>query len=105
MFPGVAAPQSVDYAIKLLFDKYDKNKDGKLSTDELIPLFEQTLEDLGKDRKMNPVEVKEFIEMFDVNHDGEIDYEEMRLIFKKVINKSSNQVQAINPILKELNLV
>jgi hypothetical protein len=29
----------------------------------------------------------------------------MRLIFKKVINKSSNQVQAINPILKELNLV
>jgi Ca2+-binding EF-hand superfamily protein len=51
------------------------------------------------------VEIKEFIEKFDLNHDGEIDMEEMRIVFKKVLNKSNNQAQSINPILKELNMI
>jgi len=52
------------------------------------------------------VEIKEFIEKFDLNHDGEIDMEEMRIVFKKVLNKCNNQVQSINPtILKEFNMI
>lgn len=50
------------------------------------------------------MEIKEFIQKFDLNHDGEIDMEEMRIVFKKVLNKFNNQVQS-NPILKELNMI
>jgi Ca2+-binding EF-hand superfamily protein len=60
---------------------------------------------LGKVRGTNPVEIKEFIEKFDLNHDGEIDMEEMRIVFKKVLNKCNYQAQSINPILKELNMI
>lgn len=64
-----------------------------------------TLRSMGKERATNPVEIKEFIERFDINHDGEIDAEEMKVVFKKVINKHNNQSHSISPILKELNMI
>jgi Ca2+-binding EF-hand superfamily protein len=38
----------IDLAIRQLFDTYDKNKDGKLSVEELLPLFGSTLKTMGK---------------------------------------------------------
>ena len=49
-------------------------------------------------------EIKEFIQRFDLNRDGEIDAEEMRKVFEKVMNKFNNQAQSISPILKDLNM-
>jgi Ca2+-binding EF-hand superfamily protein len=60
---------------------------------------------MGKERGTNPVEIKEFIQKFDINHDGEIDAEEMKMVFRKVINKYNNQVHSISPILKEINMI
>jgi Ca2+-binding EF-hand superfamily protein len=50
-------------------------------------------------------EIKEFIQRFDLNRDGEIDVEEMRKVFEKVMNKFNNQSQSTSPILKDLNMI
>jgi Ca2+-binding EF-hand superfamily protein len=43
--------------------------------DELFPLFASTLKEMGKGRRPQQVEIKEFIKEFDLNQDGEIDFE------------------------------
>jgi Ca2+-binding EF-hand superfamily protein len=43
--------ECIDTAVRRLFDTYDKNKDGKLSINELEPLFGSTLKSIGKDRR------------------------------------------------------
>ena len=79
----------IDMAVRQIFETYDTNRDGKLSVEELFPLFSTTLKTMGKERRPHAVEVKEFIREFDINQDGEIDFEEMRSMFRKVIGKTN----------------
>jgi Ca2+-binding EF-hand superfamily protein len=79
----------IDMAVRQLFETYDKNRDGKLSVEELFPLFNTTLKTMGKERRPHPVEVKEFIREFDLNQDGELDFDEMRTMFRKVVGKAT----------------
>lgn len=56
----------------------------------MVPLFESTLRSLGRERIPTLAEVKDFVNTFDINQDGEIDVEEMKAVFKKVLSKAQN---------------
>lgn len=72
-------------AIDEMFIKYDLNKDSRLSFNELLPLFKDTMSYLNKGGEVSNEVVKEFIREADMNKDKEVDKEEMFVVFQNVV--------------------
>jgi hypothetical protein len=68
--------------LKILIKEYDKNRDGKLSDDEILDI----VENCKKNSISNP-EVLKVIAKFDLNNDHQIDEEEL-----KVMRSSLNHI-------------
>lgn len=76
-FSGTEA--EVDAAVRKYFDEYDRNKNGKLDGKD-VPLL---LDKLGIDRsKLTP-----FMQKFDANKDGTIEYEEFKAVVGDSVRK------------------
>ena len=71
----------------MIFDQYDDNKDGKLSRVELTNFLQDTLYDMGKERKIQREEVFDFLVQNDIDKDGEIDPSEFKELIMKVLKK------------------
>ena len=70
--------------VKVLFEKYDGNKNGVLDRQEFSTIFRTLLEELGEnfpDKKHDQVE-EEAMQNFDLNQNGVIEYDE----FVELIN-------------------
>ena len=65
--------------LKLAFDSFDKNKDGKLTSEEIKSVLGTT----GKDY------VNELISIIDSNNDGEISFNEFAELMRKVVVNST----------------
>ena len=70
---------------KKVFNKYDKNKDGSLSVDELKPLLEKLAESL-KLPKPTDESIQEGIKRLDINKNGVLEFNEFYRFFLEIYN-------------------
>ena len=68
---------------KKTFNKYDKNKDGLLSRDELIPLLMEVAKELDLP-KPDDNDIDEGIRKLDLNKNGVLEFNEFFQFFKEV---------------------
>ena len=68
---------------KKTFDEYDKNQDGLLSKDELIPLLEKVSKALNLP-KPNEKDIEEGIKKLDLNKNGVLEFNEFFKFFREV---------------------
>ena len=68
---------------KKTFKEYDKNKDGFLSKDELIPLLEKVARILDLP-KPDEKDIEEGIQKLDLNKNGVLEFNEFFEFFKEV---------------------
>ena len=68
---------------KKTFDEYDKNEDGLLSKDELIPLLEKVAKALHLP-KPNDKDIEEGIRKLDLNKNGVLEFNEFFKFFREV---------------------
>lgn len=61
---------------KSIFDKYDADRNGFIDSNEIIPILMDTYKLMNVHYNPQPGDVKKFIEMMDLNHDGKIAPEE-----------------------------
>ena len=74
---------------KKTFDEYDKNKDGLLSRDELVPLLEKVAKALNLP-KPNEKDVEDGIKNLDLNRNGVLEFNEFFNFFKEVYHDLKN---------------
>ena len=70
---------------KKTFDEYDKNQDGKLSKDELIPLLEKVANAL-KLPKPSEKDIEAGMKKLDLNKNGVLEFNEFFQFFRQVYN-------------------
>ena len=68
---------------KKTFDEYDKNQDGLLSKDELVPLLEKVAKALNLP-KPNDKDIEEGIKKLDLNKNGVLEFNEFFKFFREV---------------------
>lgn len=70
-----------------IFRKYDTDNSGYIDEMELIPMLEDTYKTLGSERKITKDDVKGYLGMIDVNHDGRISLMEFESIVIKALER------------------
>ena len=70
---------------KKVFNKYDKNKDGSLSVDELKPLLEKLAESLNLPKPTDE-SIQEGIKKLDINKNGVLEFNEFYRFFLEIYN-------------------
>ena len=81
--------------VKVLFQKYDSNKNGVLDRKEFGHIFRQLLEEMGEDfpeKKHDEVE-EEGMEHFDLNKNGTIEYGEFVELISFLINEKGYKLK------------
>ena len=75
--------------IKVLFDKYDENKNGVLEKTEFIKVFRDLIKSLGEDMSSNEVDkiAEDAISNFDLNQNGTIEFNEFCQLISFLINE------------------
>ena len=68
---------------KKTFNEYDKNKDGLLSKEELVPLLEKVAVALNLP-KPNEKDVEEGIKKLDLNENGVLEFNEFFNFFREI---------------------
>ena len=68
---------------KKTFNEYDKNKDGLLSKNELVPLLEKVAVALNLP-KPNEKDVEEGIKKLDLNENGVLEFNEFFNFFREI---------------------
>jgi len=67
--------------IDMIFDKYDKDKNGTLDYKELQNCLQDVFDALGVHERAKEQDVKEFFKDYDTNHDGIITREDFLKIY------------------------
>ncbi len=64
--------------VKMLFEKYDLNKNGIIEKNEFIRIMTVILKELGEEADDNKIKevVEEGLEEFDLNENGKLEYHE-----------------------------
>ena len=64
--------------VKMLFEKYDLNKNGIIEKNEFIRIMTVILKELGEEADDNKIKevVEEGLEEFDLNENGKLEYDE-----------------------------
>ena len=64
--------------IKVLFDKYDENKNGVLEKSEFVKVFRDLIKSLGEDMTKEEIDniAEDAISNFDLNQNGIIEFDE-----------------------------
>ena len=64
--------------IKVLFDKYDENKNGVLEKTEFVKVFRDLIKSLGEDMTKEEIDniAEDAISNFDLNQNGIIEFDE-----------------------------
>ena len=75
--------------IKLLFDKYDENKNGVLEKSEFLKGFKELIKSLGEEMSKEEIDniSEDAISNFDLNQNGKIEFNE----FYKLISFLKNE--------------
>ena len=68
----------------MTFKKYDVNKDGFLESFELFPMLQDAVNHIGKGYKINSIDVQNFLDRSDINHNNKLEKKEVCTIFENI---------------------
>jgi Ca2+-binding EF-hand superfamily protein len=75
--------------MRIIFNKYDENKNGVLEKVEFIKVFRDLIKSLGEDMSSNEVDkiAEDAISNFDLNQNGTIEFNEFCQLISFLINE------------------
>jgi len=92
--------QRFEKILRKFFDKYDTNGNGDLDQMELGRLFT----DIGEKELAKPENMKQFLAKIDVNHDGNINFEEFKKAFLDEFKEQlKHKSQFYDPVIPSEN--
>lgn len=64
--------------VRMLFDIFNKRQDGHLTRQEIKEVISMIFKDFGMPYEVNDMDVQNFLQDFDINHDHEITIEDFK---------------------------
>lgn len=74
-----------------VFMRYDQDRSGTLSSNELEYFFNDLFQMMNNPRRVSLWEAQQALKEIDINNDGQASKEELYLAFKKILNPGSQQ--------------